>query len=96
MEFAAFQGARPDGNAAFRVVRHGNGRIIYWQLPPWCFDTDARPHQRPSRRAVSRFFARLVCNLGWETFTDGTGFHKRPQYKDVPIPDDDPYVWVNL
>jgi len=59
-------------------------------------DTDARPHQRPSRRAASRFFARLMCNLGWETFTDGTGFHKRPQYKDVPVPDDDPYVWVNL
>ena len=96
MDFAAFQGARPDGNAAFRVVRHGKGRIIYWQLPPWRFNTDARPHQRPSRRAASRFFARLMCNLGWETFTDGTGFHKRPQYKDVPIPDDDPYVWVNL
>lgn len=96
MDFAAFQNARPDGNAAFRVVRHGKGRIVYWQLPPWRFDTDARPHQRPSRRAASRFFARLMCNLGWETFTDGTGFHKRPQYKDIPVPDDDPYVWVNL
>ena len=96
MDFAAFQDARPDGNAAFRIVRHGKGRIVYWQLPPWRFDTDARPHQRPSRRAASRFFARLMCNLGWETFTDGTGFHKRPQYKDVPVPDDDPYVWVNL
>ena len=96
MDFAAFQDERQDGNAAFRVVRHGKGRIVYWQLPPWCFNTDARPHQRPSRCAASRFFARLMCNLGWETFTDGTGFHKRPQYKDVPIPDDDPYVWVNL
>ena len=96
MDFAAFQEPRSDGNAAFRIVRHGKGRIVYWQLPPWRFDTDAKPHQRPSRRAASRVLARLLCNLGWETFTDGTGFHKRPQYKDVPIPEDDPYVWVNL
>ena len=32
-----------------------------------------------------------MCNLGWETFTDGTGFHTRRQYKDIPVPDDDPY-----
>ena len=96
MDFAAFQDENPEGNAAFRVVRHGKGRVVYWQLPPWRFDLDKRPHQRSSRRAASRMFARLFCNLGWETFTDGTGYHKRPQYKDVPEADDDPYDWVNL
>lgn len=96
MSFAAF--TQPDlaGNAAFRVVRHGKGAVIFWQLPPWSFNVDANPHQRITRRAASRMFARLLGNLGWTTFTNGTGYHKFPMYKDAPEASDDPYEWSNL
>ena len=96
MSFAAFQDKDPAGNAAFRIVRHGKGMIVFWQLPPWAFDIDENPHQRISRRGASRMLARLMVNLGWNTFTNGTGYHKFPMYKDVPEAADDPYDWCNL
>lgn len=94
--FAAFQDKDPSGNAAFRIVRYGKGMIVFWQLPPWAFDIDENPHQRISRRGASRMLARLMVNLGWNTFTNGTGYHKFPMYKDVPEAADDPYDWCNL
>jgi beta-galactosidase len=96
MSFAAFADADPAGNAALKVVRHGKGVIVFWQLPPWKFDVDENPYQRITRRAASRMLARLMCNLGWTTFTNGTGYHKFPMYKDAPEASDDPYDWVNL
>lgn len=96
MSFAAFTEPDPAGNAALRVVRHGKGVIVFWQLPPWKFNVDANPYQRITRRAASRMLARIMCNLGWGTFTNGTGYHKLPMYKDAPEAADDPYDWCNL
>lgn len=96
LSFAAFADADPSGNAALKIVRHGKGAIVFWQLPPWKFNVDDSPHQRISRRAAARMLARLMCNLGWTTFTNGTGYHKFPMYKDVPEASDDPYEWCNL
>ncbi len=96
LSFAAFQDKDPAGNVAFKIVRYGKGMIVFWQLPPWAFNIDENPHQRISRRASSRMLARLMVNLGWNTFTNGTGYHKFPMYKDVPEAADDPYDWCNL
>ena len=96
MSFAAFQDADPAGNAAVKVVRHGKGAIVFWQLPPWAFDVDANPHQRVTRRAANRTLARLMGNFDWHLFLDGTGYHKRIMYRDSPIAEDDPYRWVQL
>ncbi len=93
--FAAFMDEDPAGNPSYKCIRYGKGKIVFWQLPPWKFNAD-ESHLRSTRRAASRMFARLMCNLGWSTFTNGTGYHCRPMYKDVPEGADDPYEWVNL
>ncbi len=96
MSFAAFQDNDPAGNAALKVVRYGKGVIVFWQLPPWVYNIDENPHQRVTKRTAYRMLARLMGNLNWHIFLDGTGYHKRIMYRDTPIAEDDPYRWVQL
>lgn len=96
MSFAAFQGKDPTGNAALKVVRYGKGAIVFWQLPPWVYNVDENPHQRVTRRAAYRMLGRLMGNMDWNIFLNGTGYHKRIMYRDSPIAEDDPYRWVGL
>ncbi len=85
MDFAAFTDKVPDGNNAIRVVRYGKGAIVFWQVPPWKFDTDAKPYLRTSRRRADAMFARLCSNLGIMSQVAGV------RYFDTPVIEDDPY-----
>ena len=85
MSFDAFTEPAADGNAAIRVVRHGRGSIVFWQVPPWCIDAEAKPYLRTSRRRADAMLARLLGNLGCVSRTG------KIQYRDVPVPEDDPY-----
>ena len=83
--FAAFTEPAADGNAALRVVRHGKGVLVFWQVPPWLLDDRAKPYLRTSRRRAEAMLARLLANLGFTT--DEVGVH----YADAPVAEDDPY-----
>ena len=85
MDFAAFTEPAEDGNSAFRVVRHGKGRYVFWQVPPWMVDCEARPYLRPTRRKANAMFARLLGNLGFRFNAVA------PHYLDAPVAEDDPY-----
>lgn len=85
MDFAAFTDNVPDGNNAFRVVRHGKGAYVFWQVPPWMIDCEERPYLRHTRRHANALFARLLFNLGFRSETDA------PHYLDAPVAEDDPY-----
>ena len=89
MDFTAFADPDPEGNEAVRVVRHGKGRLVFWQVPPWAFDAERRPYLRTSRRRAAFMLSRLMGNLG---------FRRGPaliRYADVPVPDDDPYRYYH-
>jgi len=83
--FAAFTEPAADGNEALRVVRHGKGVLVFWQVPPWFLDDRAKPYLRTSRRRAEAMMARLLANLGFAT--DEVGVH----YADAPVAEDDPY-----
>lgn len=89
MDFAAFTDDAPDGNNAIRVVRYGKGRLVFWQVPPWKIDTEARPYLRSSKRRAEAMLSRLMGNLG---FNRGPG---RVLYADVPESGDDPYRYYH-
>ena len=85
MDFAAFTDRVPDGNSALRVVRHGKGWILFWQVPPWKIDAEAKPYLRTSRRRAEAMLARLFGNLGCVSLVGSV------LYSDTPVPEDDPY-----
>lgn len=86
-------------NGALRVVRHGQGCVVVWQVPPWAIDENAKPYLRTSKRRADALAARLLANLG-------AGFRSplaerlatpveqawlKSYYLDVPLATDDPY-----
>jgi hypothetical protein len=85
MDFDAFTEPSAEGNAAFRLVRHGNGWLAFWQVPPWAVDEVAKPYLRTTKRHAQYMLCRLLgnmeCNFG-ETAI---------RYADVPVAEDDPY-----
>ena len=85
MDFAAFTDRVPDGNSALRVVRYGKGWILFWQVPPWKIDAEAKPYLRTSRRRAEAMLARLFGNLGCVSLVGSV------LYSDTPVPEDDPY-----
>jgi len=85
MDFAAFTEPAADGNAAFRIVRRGKGRYVFWQVPPWKIDCEMRPYLRVTRRKAEAMFARLLGNLGFRFNATA------PHYRDAPVAEDDPY-----
>ena len=85
MAFDAFQTPSEDGNAAFRVVRHGKGAYIFWQVPPWKIDAEGRPYLRHTKRHAEYMLSRILGNM--DTRSDETS----ARYADAPIPEDDPY-----
>ena len=89
MDFAAFTDDVRDGNAAFRIVRYGKGRLVFWQVPPWKIDDVNRPYLRISKRRAEAMLSRLMGNLG---------FNLPPTphfYADVPVETDDPYRYFH-
>ena len=95
----ALQEADASGNVAVRVVRHGRGRIVIWQAPPWVIDEAAKPYLRTSKRHAFAMASRLLANLGAGFRTPlGERFSApvpqawlRSFYLDVPVAGDDPY-----
>ena len=85
MDFAAFTEPSEDGNVALRVVRHGKGAIVFWQVPPWKIDAESKPYLRTSRRRADAMLARLLGNLGCASLVGSV------LYRDAPVPEDDPY-----
>ncbi len=85
MSFYAFP-VIPEGNQAIRVIRHGKGYIIFWQVPPWQIDEVTKPYLRTSKRRANAMAARLISNLGITS-------QRFPQslYLDTPENVDDPY-----
>ena len=76
----------PDGNQAIRIVRHGKGLIIFWQVPPWMIDEENKPYLRTTKRRANAMAARILANLG--AVTSGFPAHL---YLDFPENVDDPY-----
>ncbi|MCL1920091.1 MAG: hypothetical protein FWG50_03285 [Kiritimatiellaeota bacterium] len=76
----------PDGNAALRVIRHGNGKIVFWQVPPWMIDEVKKPYLRTTKRRANAMASRLLANLGAAFASPFPAL-----YLDTPEPADDPY-----
>ncbi len=103
MDFDALvvpEGEREGSNAALRVVRHGKGCVVLWQVPPWRIDEAARPYLRTSKRRANALAARLLANLGAAFETPLAARLAGPQveeawlksyYLDRPEAGDDPY-----
>ena len=85
MDFDAFTKPAKDGNAAFRTVRHGKGRFVFWQVPPWAIDDAAKPYLRTTKRRAQYMLCRMLGNMEMNFATDEV------RYADVPVPEDDPY-----
>ena len=85
MDFDAFTETSAEGNAAFRLVRHGNGWLAFWQVPPWAIDEVAKPYLRTTKRHAQYMLCRLLGNM--ECNFGGTAI----RYADVPVAEDDPY-----
>ncbi|MGN0852749.1 MAG: glycoside hydrolase family 2 TIM barrel-domain containing protein [Kiritimatiellia bacterium] len=85
MDFDAFTEVADDGNAALRVVRHGTGAIVFWQVPPWAIDEVGKPYLRTSKRRANAMLSRLLGNLGIVSHAGAV------RYLDVPVAEDDPY-----
>ena len=90
MDFAAFINSVPDGNNAFRVIRHGKGRLVFWQLPPWKIDAENRPYLRATKRRADAMFSRLKGNLNFKRNVNPYIF-----YADIPAAEDDPYRYYH-
>ena len=75
-----------DGNQALRVIRHGKGVIVFWQVPPWMIDEAMKPYLRTTKRRANAMAARLLANLG----AASSGFPET-LYLDTPENVDDPY-----
>lgn len=93
------EGERASANAALRVIRHGKGRVVLWQVPPWQIDEKAKPYLRTSKRRANAMAARLLANLGAGFTTPLDARVAAPvdqawlnsYYLDVPEAGDDPY-----
>lgn len=85
MDFDAFTKPAADGNTAIRVVRHGKGCFVFWQVPPWKIDETAKPYLRTTKRHAQYMLCRLLSNMGCRF--DGATI----RYADVPVAEDDPY-----
>jgi hypothetical protein len=94
------EGERRAASPALRVIRHGKGRVVLWQVPPWLIDEQAKPYLRTSKRRANAMAARLLANLG--ASFDDLALQKRllavedkewlkSYYLDVPEAGDDPY-----
>ena len=90
MDFAAFTSPAEDGNNAIRVIRHGKGRLVFWQLPPWRIDAASRPYLRSTKRRADAMFSRLKGNLGFKRSVNPNYL-----YADVPAAEDDPYRYFH-
>ena len=86
MDFDAFLGRPADGNAALRVVPHGRGAFVFWQVPPEVIDEKARPYLRTTKRRAQFMLSRLAGNLGIDL-----GAPDVIGYADIPEANDDPY-----
>ncbi|MBR1587087.1 MAG: hypothetical protein IJ658_02060, partial [Kiritimatiellae bacterium] len=85
MEFDAFTEPSEEVNAAFRVVRHGKGHVVFWQVPPWAIDEVKKPYLRTTKRRAQYMLCRLLGNMECH-FGDAA-----VRYADVPVAEDDPY-----
>jgi hypothetical protein len=92
-------GEEGSSSAAVRVIRHGKGCVVLWQVPPWMIDEKAKPYLRTSKRRANGMAARLLANLGsafetplCERFTVPVEqAWLKSYYLDVPEASDDPY-----
>lgn len=102
MQFDALamtQADRDGSSPALRVVRHGKGRVVIWQVPPWAIDEKAKPYLRTSKRRANAMASRLLANLGAEFKTPLADRFTSPVdqawlkswYLDLPVAEDDPY-----
>ena len=88
-----------DSNPALRVIRHGLGRMVLCQVPPWMIDEKAKPYLRTSKRRANYMVARILANMGADFRTPLNERFTSPVekawlnsfYLDVPVADDDPY-----
>ena len=86
-------------SGALRVIRHGRGRVVLWQVPPWLIDEQAKPYLRTSKRRANAMAARLLANLGAALNAPvAERFAKVEEkewlmsyYLDTPEAGDDPY-----
>jgi hypothetical protein len=78
---------RGAASPALRVIRHGKGCVVLWQVPPWMIDEKARPYLRTSKRRANAMAARLLANLGAELRVP----LGESVYLDAPEAQDDPY-----
>ena len=85
MDFDAFTEPSEEGNQAFRIVRHGKGYVVFWQVPPWTIDEVKKPYLRTTKRRAQYMLCRLLGNM--ECHFGGTAI----RYADVPVAEDDPY-----
>lgn len=84
---------------ALRVIRHGKGRVVLWQVPPWLIDEQTKPYLRTSKRRANAMAARLLANLGAALDAPlAERFAKveeqewlKSYYLDTPEAGDDPY-----
>jgi hypothetical protein len=85
MGFDAFTEPAIDGNQSIRVVRHGKGCFVFWQVPPWKIDEVAKPYLRTTKRRAQYMLCRILSNMGCNFEVPVI------RYADVPIAEDDPY-----
>ena len=85
MDFDAFTEPSPEGNSAFRIVRHGKGYLVFWQVPPWTIDEVKKPYLRTTKRRAQYMLCRLLSNMECNFATPSI------RYADVPVAEDDPY-----
>ena len=85
MDFDAFTESSPEGNQAFRIVRHGKGWLVFWQVPPWTIDEVKKPYLRTTKRRAQYMLCRLLSNMECNFGTPSI------RYADVPVAEDDPY-----
>jgi hypothetical protein len=84
MTFDAFA-VSAENNQALKVIHHGKGCVIFWQVTPAMIDEIKRPYLRTSKRRANAMAARLLGNLG-------AAFEPSPTlYLDAPQNTDDPY-----
>ena len=84
MTFDAFP-VTAENNQALKVIHHGKGCVIFWQVTPAMIDEIKRPYLRTSKRRANAMAARLLGNLG-------AAFEpSRTLYLDTPQNVDDPY-----
>jgi len=93
------EGEKDSASPALRVIRHGKGCLVLWQVPPWAIDEKAKPYLRTSKRHANAMAARLLANLGAEIHAPlNERFSQSDEkewlksyYLDVPEAGDDPY-----